>query len=125
MNTDPDTMTPEQLRDALALAAGWTLFDPPVMGSIRFTSHKLNRNAEGHPIPSLDSPDALGLIAGMMPKPFCVAVYEMRMDAGYVWQAVARPSLGDKLLTAQGPTEAIARAMLVLKVLAATKTPAV
>lgn len=66
---DIDTMTPDQLRDALAWAAGFQR---------TFTDlskwYKPGITNTDHPIPPLDSPEALGVVAGMMPDNWALEI---------------------------------------------------
>lgn len=131
MTLDPDTMTTEQLRDALAVAAGWfrgLKFATPTGVSVKTGSwgKKINEwqidCQSEHPIPPLDSPEALGVVAGMIPGMYCLAVYQMRVPSRDVWQAVLLQPFSDApVLSADGPTETVARARLVLKILACSK----
>lgn len=130
MTTDPDTMNAEQLRDALADAAGWTRrggkWDVKSGHDGPFASLGTMRAFEkGHPIPPLDSPEAMGVVAGMMPvppMPHTIRVYREACVVEYFEKCDDGSSLRRAVI---GRTETIARARLVLKVLAATKTPAV
>ncbi len=129
---DPDTMTPEQLRDALADAAGWTRrggkWDVKSGHDGPFASLGTMRAFEkGHPIPPLDSPEALGVVAGMMPSDWYCQSGKSEYGDGYGpapayrrWYANARHESNFDYLVCSGPTEAIARARLALKVLAVT-----
>lgn len=126
MTTNIDEMTSEQLRDALAVAAGWK--PSSVNGWVRLTENGLEGNRS--PIPPLDSPDALGVVAGMMPSGVyfqvnrrigsesvssnkewcCISLRPSSLDLGYQYDTMSF-----------GPTETIARGKLVLKVLSATR----
>lgn len=122
---DIDAMTPEQLRDTLAEARGWQR-----SGQDWVHPEKGLQCAGVNPIPPLDSHEALGVVAGMMPREWktliswtgiptrsfcCWVVCAHRQDA---------KALDCSQINASGPTETIARARLVLKVLAAATTTA-
>lgn len=129
MTTNIDEMTPDQLRDALAVAAGWC-------NPTGYLWHASESNAKlpvelgsprtSHPIPTLDSPEALGVVAEMMLEGWWYEVHNHK-DAFTVWawRDERKRTIGDDPEQyGDGPTETIARARLVLKVLAATKEKA-
>ncbi len=120
MTPDIDTMTPDQLRDALSRATGW---DPQPDGTWKHRDS--GSTTSGMPMPPLESPIALGLVAGMMPTNWLVEVgngdrpdYASQRHPD-LWYAFG---FGDDYeRDASGPTETIARARLVLKIRACSK----
>lgn len=129
MTPDPDTMTPEQLRDALAKALGWTCKCAPNDPHREWASYTAIVHGEDerptlitqnhHPIPALDSTEALGVIAGMVD----LVRGSIQIDGtpGVAWRFTAAmyPAWGGRPIVAHGQTETIARARLVLKFFAA------
>lgn len=131
MSNNIDAMTADQLRDALAVAAGWEnptgfMWHDTRPSSTRL-SVELGSPRTAHPIPPLDSPDALGVVAGMMPTGYAWIVSSAREERGeWTWSAAAHRwssnnGSGESFDLCYGPTETIARARLFLKVLAATR----
>lgn len=119
----PD-LTNEQIRDRLAKIAGWRCLRKPVeetptsrgeTGRWRQHDDGKGRSTEQcfHPIPPLDSPEALGVVAGMLPE-------------GWTWDRIDfHPECNDVLVWVwmgksirsrerRGPTETIARALAVI-----------
>ena len=113
---DIDAMTPEQLQDALAIAAGWTKAGAmwrrtTTVGGAQIFSTK-------NPIPLLDSPEALGVVAGMMPRDWTDSGFSADVSIEHA-RVVVVARCKNVSVTCEGPTEVIARTRLVQKVLRA------
>lgn len=122
MSKTIDEMDAAELRDELARAAGWRKTGR--YGGDEWY-HEVRNLVNTHPIPALDTPKALGVIAGMMPEGWTPII-----EGGREWRASAVPPNPEwggilnrciNMTEAIGHTEAIARARLTLKVLATQK----
>lgn len=115
-----DAMNDEQLRHELSRAAGWVPQDDGTW------KHRVSGSTTSDvPMPPLDSPIALGLIAGMTPDGWRLTMGDLgppddehAMSINARWACLAHypgVPLGEQSF---GPTEAVARARLTLRILA-------
>lgn len=110
----PD-LTNDQIRDRLAEIKGWRKTGS---GRWKHPDHKIPGIASGsgrkhHPIPPLDSPEALGVVAGMLPEGWAWDRIDFHPESHevlvWVW-------MGKSIRSRDGcgPTETIARALAVI-----------
>lgn len=115
-----DTMNDEQLRHELSRAAGWV---PQADGTWK---HSVSGSTTSDvPMPPLDSPIALGLIAGMTPDGWRLTMGDLgppddehAMSINARWAFLAHYPGVSPAEQSFGPTEAVARARVLLRIFA-------